>query len=59
MPYLPSHVRRMREIKAVSEKAHHDSADRLWARVEAERRAVDQCAMQLQAALLAREHAVV
>jgi hypothetical protein len=59
MPYLPSHVRRMREIKTAREKAQRDSADRLWARVEAERRAVDQCAIQLQAALLAREQAVV
>lgn len=59
MPYLSSHVRRLREIKAAREKARHDSADRLWARVEAERRAIDQCAMQLRAALLARERAVV
>lgn len=58
MPYLSSHVRRLRDIKAIREKAYPDSADRLWARVEAERRAIDQCAMQLRAALLAREHAV-
>jgi hypothetical protein len=56
MPYLSSHVHRLREIKAAREKARHDSADRLWVRVEAERRAIDQCAMQLRAALLAREH---
>ena len=58
MPYLSSHVRRLREIKAAREKARHDSSERLWARVEAERRALDQRAMQLRAALLAREHAV-
>jgi hypothetical protein len=57
MTYLSSHVRRLREIKAAREKARHDSADRLWARVEAERQALDQCAMQLRAVLLAREHA--
>jgi hypothetical protein len=56
MPYLSSHFRRQREIKAIREKARHDSADRLWARAEAERRALDQCAMQLRAALVAREH---
>ena len=58
MPYLLSQVRRQREIRAVREKACHDSVDRLWARVEAERRALDECAMQLRAALLAREHVV-
>jgi hypothetical protein len=57
MPYLSSHVRRLREIKAAREKALLDNADGLWARVEAERRALDQCAMQLRAVLLAREHA--
>jgi hypothetical protein len=59
MPYLPSPVHKLREIKAVREKARLDIAEGLWARVEAERRAVDQCTMQLRAALLAREHAVV
>lgn len=58
MPYLLSQLRRQQEIKAVREKARHDNVDRLWARVEAERRAVDQCTTQLRAVLLAREHAV-
>jgi hypothetical protein len=59
MPYLSSHIRRLQEIKAAREKALLDNAEGLWARVEAERRAVDRCAMQLRAALLAREHAQV
>ncbi len=58
MPHLSSQVRRQREIKMAREKARHDSADGLWARVEAERQAIDQCAIQLRAALLAREHSV-
>ena len=55
--YLPSHIRGQRKPKAAGEAARYDSADRLWARVEAERRALEECSMQLRALLLAREHA--
>lgn len=59
MSYLPSHIRGQRKPKAAGETARYDSVDRLWARVEAERRALDECALHLRALMLAREHAQV
>jgi hypothetical protein len=57
MSYLSSHNRGQRGTKATREAARHEGPDRLWARVEAERRALDEWTMQLRALLLARENA--
>ena len=54
MPYLSSHIRGQRKRKATSEAACPDSPDRVWARVEAERRARDAWTVQLRALRLAR-----
>ncbi|MCJ2050188.1 hypothetical protein [Methylobacterium sp. J-070] len=58
MPSLPNHIRRQRDIKTAREKAHIDGADRLWARVEAERRALNQSAMLVQVLLLAHDKSI-
>lgn len=54
MPYLSSPIRGQRKSKAASEAACPDSADRVWARVEAERRALEAWTLQLRALRLAR-----
>jgi hypothetical protein len=53
MPYLSSPIRGQRKSKPASEAACDDSPDRVWARVEAERRALEAWTVQLRALRLA------
>lgn len=57
MPYLPSHLRGQRKTKAARGTAHHEGAQSIWVRVEAERRALDAWTMQLKTLQLVRESA--
>ena len=61
MPYLSSPIRGQRKSKAASEAASEaacdDSPDRVWARVEAERRALEAWTVQLRALRLAHANA--
>ena len=57
MSYLSSHIRGQRRTKATREAARYEGAEEVWARVEAERRALDEWMMQIRALLIARENA--
>lgn len=58
MPVLPSHIQGHRETMQARETARQESAERVWAEVEAERRAVDELTERLRAMRLARERSV-
>jgi hypothetical protein len=54
MSALPSHIQGHRETMAAREAARQENARRVWAQVEADRRAVDERTEKLRAMRLAR-----
>lgn len=56
MTGLPSHVVGHRETIQARETARQENAERVWAEVEADRRAVDERTAKLRAMRLAREN---
>lgn len=54
MTGLPSHIQGHRETVQAREAARQENAQRVWAEVEAERRAVDEQTSRLRAMRLAR-----
>jgi flagellar biosynthesis chaperone FliJ len=58
MTGLPSHIQGHRETMQSRETARQENAERVWAEVEAERRAVDELTARLRAMRLARENTI-
>jgi hypothetical protein len=58
MPELPSHVVGHRETMRAREAARQENADRVWAEVEAGRRAVEERTAKLRAVRLERERSL-
>lgn len=58
MSALPSHVQGHRETMQAREAARQENAQRVWAEVEAERRAVDELTARLRAMRLAWKNAI-
>jgi hypothetical protein len=54
MPVLPSHIQSCRGIMQAKEAARRESADRVWAEVAANQRAMDERTAKLRAMWLAR-----
>jgi hypothetical protein len=55
MSALPSHIQGHRETMAAREAARQENADRVWAQVEADRRAINERTAKLRVMRLARE----